>query len=187
MSPAQSLITTQPAVVRHTELVRLLSEDGASIEIRPVAYQFDANAHAEPGTDWDANGLVVRGDFRTADGLEWTFIDPCLTTWDARQVTAWLRGIVDGVIQPTTEWSDEWPDEPHFRHFTEPNIAFSLQERTEARARIRIHLSLEALPPRRGHDQPDIFAYFLIMDASIEAIAAAADDWNDDCRAFPVR
>jgi len=57
--------------------VRLLSGDGASVGLRPVAYQFSRQVAAgaaeeptaaEPGTDWDANWLMIRGDIRTSDG-----------------------------------------------------------------------------------------------------------------------
>jgi len=168
----------------NTALVKLLSDDGSKFEIRPVSYQFAANPQAQPGTDWDANWLVVRGDVMAADGLEWTFVDPCLTTWEARQLATWLRAIIDGTARPTAEWSDR----TDLLTFTEPNIAFSLQEHTDERARIRVHLSLEALPPHlHGPGRPDTFAYYLTVDTSVQAIAAAADEWNDDCRSFPVR
>ncbi len=70
------------------------------IEIHPVAYQFGANPQARPGTDWDANWLVVRGQVTTADALDWSFTDPCLTTWEAQELSAWLRGVVQGVVVP---------------------------------------------------------------------------------------
>ena len=35
------------------------------LDIRPVGYQFGANPQAAPGTDWDANWLVVRGEVQT--------------------------------------------------------------------------------------------------------------------------
>jgi len=92
--------------------VRLLSRDGVSIELRPLAYQFDVRPAPKPGTDWDANWLVISDDVRTVEGLEWNFIDPCLTTWNTGMVSEWLRGTVDGTVQPTPAWPDEWAVDP---------------------------------------------------------------------------
>lgn len=173
---------------RHTESVRLLSRDGGSIELRPLAYQFDVHPAPEQGTDWDANWLVIFGEVRTVEGLGWNFVDPCLTTWNTGMVSEWLRGTVDGTVLPTPAWSDDWPVDPHFRHFTEPNVAFSLAERTPSRIRLRIHLSLEALPPSlRGDDRPELFAYFVNIDTDADSVSAAADVWDLECQAFAVR
>jgi hypothetical protein len=84
----------------HAGLVRLLSLDGTSIDLRPIRYQFGANPQALPGTDWDANWLIIQGEVHTADGASWTFIDPCLTTWEAREFGAWLRGVAGGIVAP---------------------------------------------------------------------------------------
>jgi hypothetical protein len=46
--------------------VRLLSRDGASIDIRPIRYQFGASLQTTPGTNWDANWLVIRGEIQTS-------------------------------------------------------------------------------------------------------------------------
>ncbi|MET7419767.1 hypothetical protein [Dactylosporangium sp. NPDC005555] len=165
--------------------MKLTSSDGATVELRPIAYQFGANPRAAPGTDWDANWLIVQGYVTASDATAWDFTDPCLTTWEARTVSAWLRGVVEGVIRPVAVWPDEsWPPEPHFRTYTEPNLALSLQERTVDRATVRIHFSLEALPPGI---QQDIYSYFLVLDLSLEELAAAAEEWAADCEPFPVR
>jgi hypothetical protein len=164
--------------------VRLLSRDGTSIEIRPIDHEFGANPETQDGTDWDANWLVVRGDVKTAESREWTFADPCLTTWQARKFGAWLHAVVDGSVPPVADWSVE----AGLLHFTEPNLALSLEERTEERVRLRIHLSLEASPPwLQEPDRPALFDYFLVIDLSIEDLAAAAEEWDNDCKPFPVR
>jgi len=70
--------------------VRLLSSDGTSMDMRPIKHRYGANPQAAPGTDWDANFLVIRGEVQTGDGRGWTFMDPCLTTWEAQKLSTWL-------------------------------------------------------------------------------------------------
>ena len=62
--------------------------------MRPAAYQFDVPPATAGERDWDANWLMIRGYVCTADGRQWAFLDPCLTTWEARNLSAWLRGAV---------------------------------------------------------------------------------------------
>ena len=165
--------------------MRLGSVSGPSVELRPVGYQFPGNAGDGRGRDWDANWLLVRGDIRTADGLSWTFVDPCLTTWEARALVLWLRGVVSGETVPTP--FDGSKDE-RLLVFTEPNVALSLEERTDDSAVIRVHLSLEARPPwLRGNAEPDIFEYFVAVGVSLDDASAAADDWDQGLASFPER
>jgi hypothetical protein len=166
--------------------VKLTSRDGTSVELRPIDYENEANPRAEPGTDWDANWVLVRGNVAVADGAQWTFLDPCLTTWEAPRVSRWLRAVVDGTVHEIGLWTDETPFiEPHFTFFNEPNVALSLERRTGERARIRVHFSLEALPP--DSERLGMFQYFLVLDLSLDDVTAAADQWDADCEPFPVR
>jgi hypothetical protein len=116
--------------------VRLCSSDGASITLRPAAYQFEVPPATAGERDWDANWLMIRGDVRTADGRGWAFLDPCLTTWEARNLSAWLRGAVG-----------EGAARRRLIAFTEPNMAFSIEHRRAGRVRLEVRFSHEALPP----------------------------------------
>jgi hypothetical protein len=72
--------------------------------------------------------------------------------------------------------------------FTEPNLAFSLHDRTSDLIAIRTHFSLEARPPwLSGEDQPDLFDYFITTQMPPSAIIRAADDWNHQLNEFPER
>ncbi|HEX9519389.1 MAG TPA: hypothetical protein VF940_24825 [Streptosporangiaceae bacterium] len=72
--------------------------------------------------------------------------------------------------------------------FTEPNVAFSLQERIADRVRVRVHFSLEALPPwLRGAEQPDIFDFLVLLDMSAAEVAEAASNWNASLNRYPHR
>lgn len=87
-------------------------------------------------------------------------------------------------MAPTTNWSEE----EGLLYFTEPIVAFSLEERIEGRTRVRVHFSLEALPPwLREANRPKSFEYFLMLDLRSEDLTAAAEKWNNDCEPFPER
>src|SRR6185369_1127417 len=94
--------------------------------------------------DEDANWLQVCGDITLADGKTWAFEDPCLTTWDARELGSWLREVAAGTVPPSPVAGGESEE---LLYFLEPNVAFSMEERTADRVRIRVHFSLESLPP----------------------------------------
>jgi hypothetical protein len=146
--------------------MRMSSGDGPSVELRPLRYQFGRSADPR---DWDAN---------------W-FSDPCLTTWEARELGSWLRGVRSGEVEPTTFGGE---DEDPSLVFTEPNIAFSLARRDAGSAALRVHLSLESAPPwERGPGGPDLFDFFVEVDLTPAALAAAQSDWGRELAAFPVR
>ena len=75
--------------------MRLRSSDGTQVALRPVRYQFPRVRGSRSGRDWDANWLVIHGDVH---GRTWSFKDSCLTTWDARELGAWLRGVASGAV-----------------------------------------------------------------------------------------
>jgi hypothetical protein len=168
--------------------VRLRWSDGAQVELRPVRYQFPPVRDSWTG-DWDANWLVIRGDVWLADGRSWSFEDPCLTTWEARELGAWLRGVVSGTVQPTPF---DGSDEERIELFNEPNVALSLAARDEANTTARVHLSLESRPPwlsetDPGADAGDLFEFFVEMAAPLDAVAQAAAEWEQELAAFPER
>jgi len=57
----------------------VLIEDAAqnaSIALEILGYQFPDRTPSEPGFDWDANWLMIRGNIKVAD-RSWSFSDPC--------------------------------------------------------------------------------------------------------------
>lgn len=163
----------------------LTSSDGASVELRPTRYQFSA-APSEPG-DWDANWLEIHGRVRTVAGESWKFDDPCLTTWEARQLGEWLRSAADGLV-PVTEAPTE--DSEELLTFTEPNLGFSVGARQDDSLVVRVHLSLESVAdrPGAGEEAPyDFYAYSVPLRVAREDLLAAAQAWDDDTRPFPER
>jgi hypothetical protein len=160
--------------------VHLTSDGGASVELRPLAYQFP-DLPGNGGDDWDANWLVVRGDVRLADGRGWSFVEPCLTTWEARSLGSWLRAVVAGEVEPSAS-----VDEDALLAFAEPNVALSVAARSGGSAVVRVHLSLESRPPWLGPDV-ELFHFVVELDLPLPALTAAADDWDRELSAFPAR
>jgi hypothetical protein len=167
--------------------VRLISSDGALVELRPVGYQFsrpgsigDAEAKNTTGSyaDWDANWLLIGGDIRTPDGRSWRFNDPCLTTWEAEHLAMWLHAAASDDEITGLEVM-----------FTEPNLSFILDGRDGERVRIRVCFSQESLPDWMPRDFPGWHAeeYFLPLDISCSELAEAARSWDLDRRRFPAR
>lgn len=163
----------------------LTSSDGASVELRPTRYQFPASS-SEPG-DWDANWLEIHGRVSTVAGESWTFDDPCLTTWEAREIGDWLRAVADGrvpVIGAPAQDSEE------LLTFTEPDIGFSVGARQGDSLVVRVHLSLESVAdrPRAGEESHyDFYGYSVALRAGREQVLAAARAWDEENRPFPER
>lgn len=160
--------------------MRLASPNGNSLTIRIDGYQYPA-VTGSGNRDYDANWLMVAGDVVDGD-VAWSFRDPCLLTWDARELAAWLRSVADGSRRPE-------PIDPHGNGggllvFTEPNLAFNLHDRTPDGAVIRVYLSLEALPPGA---ETKIFEYFVELPMTDDRVAAGLAEWEAELRQFPVR
>ncbi|WP_439099018.1 WapI family immunity protein [Cryobacterium aureum] len=62
-----------------------------SVTLEPARYEFPNPA----GDKWDDNWLIISGDVSARD-TEWQFTVPCLTTFEANQISAWLRSVADG-------------------------------------------------------------------------------------------
>ena len=113
------------------------------------------------------------------DGATWSFEDPCLTTWEAKELLDWLRQVQDGHVQPSV-WDS---DDERLLLFTEPNLAFSLASRSGDSVTVRVHLSLESGPP----EESELFDYFVLIEMTPQEPATAIDSWSETVRAFPVR
>ncbi|MFF1844083.1 hypothetical protein ACFVW9_20355 [Streptomyces sp. NPDC058217] len=116
----------------------------------------------------------------------WSFADPCLLTNEAREVTAWLRAVAAETVSVTGRDAegelspDTW--------FVEPVLAFSLADRGEGGAVIRVHLSLEAAPPwRQGDESTGIYQYAVEVRLNTDALLQAADQWDLALASFPPR
>lgn len=163
-------------------VVKIVSVDGTTVDLRPLGYEYPGIAGAGDD-DWDANWLVIGGDVRLPNGRRWSFSDPCLTTWEARSLADWLRAVVAGNVEPT-EFNGH--GEETLEVFTEPNVALSLAARSGESAVVRVHFSLESMPPWLGQDA-DLFDFFVGLDVPLGTLSAAVDDWERELSSFPAR
>lgn len=186
-SPREALACRLATLTAFADILlpmRLLSADHASVDLSIARYQFPGRK-GQGTDDWDANWLQVAGTVVLADRKTWTFEDPCLTTWEAAELGRWLNSVADGSVQPSPFGPGQ---DEQLLVFTEPNVAFSLQERIANRVRVRVHFSLEALPPwLQGARQPDMFDYFVVLDVSEAELRQAAGDWTLNLGQFPPR
>ncbi|MFD3916734.1 hypothetical protein [Streptomyces sp. NPDC058603] len=159
----------------------LLGDQTSSVELCPLRYQFSAVL----GDSYDDNWLVIGGTVQTPEGI-WSFTDPCLLTDEAPQVSAWLRAVAAGTAAVTGPDTDG--QLPPDTSFIEPFLAFSLADRSEDGAVIRVHLSMEAAPPwQQGEDGADIYQYFVEVQVERAALLHAADHWDLALASFPTR
>lgn len=162
-------------------LAMLLGDQANRVELCPLRYQFSVVR----GDSYDDNWLVIGGLVTTPEGI-WAFTDPCLLIDEARQVSAWLRAVAAGTVVVSGPDADGWlsPD----TWFVEPPLAFSLAERSEDSAVIRVHLSMEAAPPwQQGDGGANIYQYFVEAQVDIAALLRAADEWDLALVSFPTR
>ncbi|WP_203709010.1 WapI family immunity protein, partial [Cellulomonas marina] len=162
--------------------VELRSGDGATVRLRPTGYQFGRGS-GQPG-DWDANWLMVRGEVRPPTGASWSFLDPCLTTWESAELEAWLHAASRGEVQPSTAPRED----DGLLTFTEPNLAFSVQGITDSDVALRVHFSLESAPRVPDSDSaPELYEHFVALTMTRNDLAAAAESWGADISPFPQR
>jgi len=123
---------------------------------------------AELGSRVVVDGTAGRGgaagDIRLADGRSWFFTDPCLTTWEAEQLSGWLAAA-------SRKAADR--DEAVF---SEPSVSFCLDGHDGDRVRMRVRFSHESLlglwPRAVAHWQA--CEYFVALEVGTADLAEAA-------------
>jgi len=149
----------------------LRGREGDELEVGIVGYQFPD----EERDPWDSNWLLVSVRVLAPAG-GWAAVDPCLTTWEARRLVAWL------VLAATRDPSSV----P--MAFTEPNLTLTARSRSSAplRVQLRACFALELRPPwahlASGSDN-------LCVDLDVERgdLACAAASLLSDLVRFPQR
>ena len=149
----------------------------ASVMLEPVRYEF---AHPA-GDEWDDNWLVISGEVSAPD-TEWQFSVPCLTTFEAKQISAWLRSVADGSV-PVSVIGDAGVV-PSLE-FTEPNLAFSVDSYRDESTLVRVHFALETKPVgQSSHDRDQFWVEVAVTAADLDS---AADEWDKALSVFPDR
>lgn len=153
--------------------------NGESVSLTVISYQFPN----ETSEYWDSNWLIIAGTIR-AGNRRWIFRDACLTASEAPGISAWLRSVAADEIEPSTldpelGWSPSLT-------FLEPNLAFSVAPAD--RLVVRVHFSLESAPPEFTFEQRvDIWQFLVDLPITSAALISAADEWDNELRAFQVR
>ena len=152
--------------------MELLASDGASVELRPLGYQFprlDADA------DWtDANWLNIQCRVRCADGRRWSFTSPCLLAQETQEFADWLSAIPRNRAGSTLS-------------FLEPTIGFTLDNRGPDHYEVTVTFRLEGQPPWQQGPARIGRSWAVPLQLDQHVLARAARTWRADCAAFPPR
>jgi hypothetical protein len=148
--------------------MKLNSASGNAFELVVVGYE---NPDITEGL-WESNWLVVSGTVALGDE-SWTFVEPCVTTFELGDLADWLEKLADGAVDP-----------PQIA-FTEPNLEFSYSHLVSPVLRVRFaHASA---PPRlRYSDEASEGVVLEFPLAELDPRATAADV-RDALMDFPVR
>jgi hypothetical protein len=133
-----------------------------SVGLVPVRYEF-ATMQSADTEDWDSNWLMIQG--HVADGdLTWSFVHPYMTTWEARQLSVWLRLISSGTA----------PDADLM--FTEPNVQLRFLGSHDDEARISVGFAAESAPPGTDDERRFGDGHPVELTLPSDAFGAAADE-----------
>jgi hypothetical protein len=155
----------------HTLGMRLRGREGNELALSIVGYQFPD----ETVDPWDSNGLLVSVRVVSPHGT-WEVVDPCLTTWEARQLATWLAAVARGaMVRPTSTLS-------------EPNLTarVSTDFGHPGHFQLRVCFELENRPPWA----PTIAGgrnLCVDLDVGAPDLASAAADLRGDLARFPQR
>ena len=108
--------------------MRLSSPDGIVLELDITGYEFPS-IHDD---HWDSNWLIVRGRVAHPRG-DWSFRQPCLTTFEVGDLARWLEGVANGA------------PEAKLGYFTEPNLEFEYAALPDPVIEVRV--AHECAPP----------------------------------------
>ena len=147
-----------------------------------TGYEFVHGQSKSEQADWDANWLMIRG--KVWDGDQgWEFRDPCMTTWEARKLASWLRGLGDA--KPATVAGVD-PKEPAL-WLTEPNLMFTLIQASQGITKLDIYFNAESRPPAGSNDDDQGLGHLVRLTIPQADIAAAVRSWEEDLTHFPAR
>ena len=147
-----------------------------------LGYQFsDAAAQTDPH---DANWLMVKLHVRT-DAARWTLIDPCLLTWELRELAEWLSRVAEREPRVVAEVTYDQRGRDAIT-FIEPNVAFSVADYpSEDGTMIRVHLSFVSVDG--GDEQGEIYGEHIDLLLGRDAILDAAAALESDLQRYPAR
>ncbi|MBX3315648.1 MAG: hypothetical protein KF902_02155 [Phycisphaeraceae bacterium] len=141
--------------------------------LRVVRYQYPGNRPKEY-RDWDANWLMIEGSVQTKS-RSWTFVDPCLVTWELETLIVWLEaGRQGNVVERLT--------------FTEPLLEFKIGSDDSAGMSIHGQLRGEALS-QANQDDETMWHQGVVLDlyTSFRDLADAVNVLRAQLAAHPIQ
>ena len=162
--------------------MRLESLNGHYVDLAVTSYQFASGQSRSEQADWDANWLMIRGEVWDGDQA-WEFHDPCMTTWEARELASWLRGLSDA-NRATVAAADR---EERRLWLTEPNLMFTLNGASQGITTLDIYFNAESRPPSDSNDDDEGLGHQVRLTIPQADIAAAVSGWEEELAHFPVR
>jgi hypothetical protein len=149
----------------------LRGREGNELELGVVGYQFPD----EDRDPWDSNWLLVSVRVLAPEG-SWDVVDPCLTTWEATRLVAWL-------VHAAGRDPSAFP-----MAFTEPNLTVTARARSSAplRVHVRACFSLELRPPW-AHTAAGSGNLCVDLDVERADLARAAATLLSDLVSYPQR
>lgn len=158
---------------------------GMAVELEVVGYQFPdyRPPRGQSFDEWDANWLQVRGRIASPE-ISWSFLDPCLTTGEARELGEWLTRAALGELDPAT---DPGLGGRGAGFFVEPNLSVRIESATTAGVSLVWSFSQESTRP--GAPESERFGDGTEVRVTVEpeTLSRAAQGWKDDLRRFPAR
>ena len=148
----------------------LRGRQGTELGLALAGYQFP-DEQVDP---WESNALLVEVRITAPEG-SWHVVDPCLTTWEATHVLAWLRALA--------RQADLVAARP--LGVSAPNVTAHGRARPGEPQRVDLHacFALERRPPWTGHTGN----LCVDLDVDRSQLAAAARDLAADLARFPQR
>jgi hypothetical protein len=163
--------------------MELIDISGATrVDLQPVGYEFEKTI----GNVWDDNWLVVAGQVE-CKGHEWSFQEPFILVDEAAEIANWLERVATRVESPTQ--ADQVGTVGASLAFIEPNLAFSVLGYGQDTADIRLHFSVESLPPETSGRAVQVADHPVLveMQITLAAAASAAAIWREQLSAYPRR
>ncbi|MBG6215042.1 hypothetical protein RCH23_003005 [Cryobacterium sp. CAN_C3] len=156
----------------------------AQIVLHPVHDEFESVT----GDDWDDNWLIMAGSVVSAENERWACRYPALVVDQAMEIAGWFERVATR-LEALMEVGENGGIAPSLA-FTEPNLGFSVQSYGEDTVVVRVHLSLEALPPDRRDPEADHITehtFWIEIETTLTDAASAAATWRTELAAFPGR
>ena len=144
---------------------------GDFVELRVAGYQYDKSTFST-ANGWDENWLTISGHVRQA-AESWRFQNPCLTSWEARDLLSWLRSAVDSTPGPI--------------EFTEPNLSFAVAADTGRPRMVIVTFTGEAARPSISEVNRGSSGCALSLDISPASLLDAAQTGESELTARPLR